>query len=470
MGGPAVKVDGVGKWYRLGNTLGPGALLTEQLAGLLRSPGALLKRGRKGAARNPEDNGIWALKDVSFELHRGEALGLVGRNGAGKSTLLKLLSRITLPTQGRMELRGRIATLLEVGTGFHPELTGRENVYLNGAILGMRRAEIARKFDEIIEFSGVERFIDTPVKRYSSGMYVRLGFAVAAHLDPDILLVDEVLAVGDAEFQRKCLGKMRDAAGEGRAVVFVSHNISAVQRLCTRALLIDDGRVVLDGGPDKVADAYLAHTQGLRIGGVSSLPGDIERGGSGEALLRQVVLRNAAGETTDRFHLGEPLRITATYEVLQPVEDVCIEFAIMSTDGDQLVTAQSIDRGRSSVDLTPGWIEVEAEVSATLLPHEFNLGVGIHRAHVNTVDFVERAHTFTTMNVDLSGDDRYSWPVTRGYVRPESTFEPLRRVSPLSVDVSSGDGVEYVAAASSPVRETGDRPTESTQADGDPQR
>ena len=299
---------------------------------------------------------------------------------------------------------------------------------------------------------------------------MRLGFAVAAYLDPDILLVDEVLAVGDAEFQRKCLGKMRDAAGEGRAVVFVSHNLTAVQRLCTRALLIEGGRVIMDDGPDKVADAYLAHTQGVRSGGVSSLPDDIERGGSGEALLRQVVLRNTAGEATDVFHLDEPVRVTATYEVLKPVEDVCFEFAITSTDGELLVTAQSIDRGRPSVDLTPGWIEVEAEIAANLLPHEFNLGVGIHRAHVNTVDYVERAHTFTTMNVDLSGDDRYGWPVTRGYVRPESTFEPLRQVPPLAVDVSPGDGVEYVAAASSPVKETGDRPAESTQAGGDSQR
>ena len=313
-----------------------------------------------------------------------------------------------------LELRGRIATLLEVGTGFHPELTGRENVYLNGAILGMRRAEIARKFDEIVEFSGrgaVHRHAGEATTR--AGCTCASAFAVAAHLDPDILLVDEVLAVGDAEFQRKCLGKMRDAAGEGRAVVFVSHNLSAVQRLCTRALLIDRGRVILDGGPDKVADAYLANTQGLRSGGVSSLPDDIERGGSGEALLRQVVLRNAAGQATDRFHLDEPLRITATYEVLKPVEDVCFEFAITSNDGELLVTAQSIDRGRPSVDLTPGWIEVEAEISAKMLPHEFNLGVGIHRTHVNTVDYVERAHAFTTLNVDLSGRDRYLWPVTR---------------------------------------------------------
>ncbi len=459
MPAPAISAQKIAKWYRLGTASTSGELLYEQL-------GKLLKRPRKPGGQN---DGIWALREVSFELHRGETLGLVGRNGAGKSTLLKLLSRITLPTEGRIELRGRIATLLEVGTGFHPELTGRENVYINGAILGMKRREIERRFDEIVEFSGIERFLDTPVKRYSSGMYVRLGFAVAAHLDPDVLLVDEVLAVGDAEFQRKCLGKMRDTANSGRAVVFVSHNLSAVQRLCSRALLVEGGRLTMDDKPDAVVDHYLSMVQGQRGGGVALIPETAERGGSGEAILRKVVLRDDAGNQTDRFHLGEPMRVTATYEVREPVQGVCFEIAITTAEGDLLVVAQSIDRGRPSVDLEPGWFEVEAEVAATLLPHEFNLGVGIHRAHVNTVDYVERAHTFTTMNVDLSGDDRYSWPVARGYVRPESTFEPLRRVSPLAVDASPSDGVEYVAA-SSPVQETGDRPTESTQAGGDPQR
>src|SRR2546421_12758153 len=198
-----------------------------------------------------EDRGdeVWALKDVSFQVKRGEVLGIVGRNGAGKSTLLKVLSRITNPTAGRVHLRGRVGSLLEVGTGFHPELTGRENVYLNGAILGMPRREIARKFDEIVAFAEVERFIDTPVKRYSSGMYLRLAFAVAAHLDPDVLLVDEVLSVGDAEFQRKSLGKMREVTGEGRTILFVSHNMAAIRALCDRVILLDAGRVVLDGDP-----------------------------------------------------------------------------------------------------------------------------------------------------------------------------------------------------------------------------
>ena len=428
---PAVSAQGVGKWYRLGTTMSTSALLYEQIGRMLRSPRRL---GRRRSRVAEQDEGIWALRDVSFELHKGEALGLVGRNGAGKSTLLKLLSRITLPTHGRLELRGRIATLLEVGTGFHPELTGRENVYINGAILGMQRREIDARFDEIVEFSGVERFLDTPVKRYSSGMYVRLGFAVAAHLDPDILLVDEVLAVGDAEFQRKCLGKMRDAASEGRAVIFVSHNLAAVQRLCTRALLLERGEVTMDDHPEKVIEGYLAGVSGQQGGGVSTIPENIDRIGSGEALLRQVILHDAQGRPVDSVHLGEPLRVTASFEVLEPLSDVFFEVGIFNSQGIKIATAQSIDRGRPTVDLPAGWHEVSAEVSVTLLPHDFNLAVGVHRITGATVDFVERAQAFKALNIDESGNDHYQWPEANGYVRPESAFAEPRPIAPLSAD------------------------------------
>ena len=443
MTAPAIKVEGVGKWYRLGTEESPGALLYERAGQLLRSPSKLFK-GRDATERRAKDDGIWALRDVSFELHKGEALGIVGRNGAGKSTLLKLLSRITLPTQGWLELRGRIATLLEVGTGFHPELTGRENVYLNGAILGMRRSEIARKYDEIVEFSGVERFLETPVKRYSSGMFVRLGFAVAAHLDPDVLLVDEVLAVGDAEFQRKCLGKMRDAANEGRAVVFISHNLAAVQRLCTRALFVDRGQIQMDGHPEQVIDEYLATTGAGRHGGVSIIPDGIDRIGTGEVKLRQVILHSAAGNPIESVSFGQSLRVTATYEVLEPVDDVFFEVGIFNADGTKLATAQSIDRGQPAVDLVAGWYEVSAEVSLELLPHEFSLGVGIHRMTGATVDSVERAHGFTQLSVDESGQNAYQWPQPNAYVLPESRFADPRPVPPPS---ESGDGIPSASTA-----------------------
>src|SRR4051812_2861750 len=247
---PAIRVSNLSKLYHLG-ARSPGGYRTlrESLMDAVTAP----FRRRKEAARND----LWALKDVSFEINRGEVVGIIGRNGAGKSTLLKILSRVTEPTSGRVELRGRVGSLLEVGTGFHAELTGRENVFLSGAILGMSKADIRTRFDDIAEFSGVERFLDTPVKYYSSGMQARLGFAVAAHLEPDILVVDEVLAVGDAEFQKRCLGKMDDVAHEGRTIVFVSHDMSAIQRLCPKALVIESGACTFQGNTDDAIRYYL---------------------------------------------------------------------------------------------------------------------------------------------------------------------------------------------------------------------
>ena len=258
----AVRVDGLGKKYQIGAAREPYATLRDQigkLGGAARGAGRrLLRRGRP--AGDPTE--FWALRDVSFEVGRGEVVGVIGRNGAGKSTLLKILSRITEPTEGGADVRGRVGSLLEVGTGFNPELTGRENVFLNGAILGMTRAEIRRKFDEIVAFAEVEKFLDTPVKRYSSGMYVRLAFAVAAHLEPEVLVVDEVLAVGDAEFQKKCLGKMGEVAQGGRTVLFVSHNMSAVRGLCGRVVLLKGGTVSATGEPDRIISRYLTDGAG----------------------------------------------------------------------------------------------------------------------------------------------------------------------------------------------------------------
>lgn len=239
-------VEGLSKRFLLGQTFDN--TLSSRVGDLLR--GRLLRR-------TPPREEFWALSDVNFEIQQGEVVGIIGGNGAGKSTLLKILSRITPPTSGRARVKGRLSSLLEVGTGFHPELTGRENVFLNGAILGMRKAEVERKFDEIVSFAGIEKFIDTPVKRYSSGMYVRLAFAVAAHLEPDVLVIDEVLAVGDSDFQKRCLGKMNDVAKEGRTVLFVSHNMASVRNLCSRCLLLSKGSVVKDGDSDSVVTAYL---------------------------------------------------------------------------------------------------------------------------------------------------------------------------------------------------------------------
>lgn len=255
MSQPAIKVENLGKEYLVGHATQTHTTFYDLLADTLKRPFQRSGKDRQNELAQIEH--FWALKDVSFEIQPGEVVGVIGRNGAGKSTLLKILSRITAPTRGRISVQGRLASLLEVGTGFHPELSGRENIFLNGAILGMSRKEVARKFDEIVEFAEVEKFIDTPVKRYSSGMYVRLAFGVAAHLEPEILIIDEVLAVGDAKFQKRCLGKMKDVASQGRTVLFVSHNMLAVQRLCDRAIWLSSGQVKADGHVNEVVGNYL---------------------------------------------------------------------------------------------------------------------------------------------------------------------------------------------------------------------
>ncbi|MCZ7663035.1 MAG: ABC transporter ATP-binding protein [Thermoleophilia bacterium] len=273
MKGPVIRVEGLSKLYRIGQAQPKYHTLRESIMEAARKPGRVLRSlaGMDGAL-GLDDEIVWALRDISFEVEQGEVMGVIGRNGAGKSTLLKILTRITEPTEGRAEIHGRVASLLEVGTGFHPELTGRENIFLNGAILGMRKVEIERTFDEIVEFAEVERFIETPVKHYSSGMYLRLAFAVAAHLQPEILLVDEVLAVGDAAFQRKCLGKMGEVARQGRTVLFVSHNMGAVRHLCDSAMLLVDGRIAMRASASEVIDAYMESVSGSQENG---LPGHV---------------------------------------------------------------------------------------------------------------------------------------------------------------------------------------------------
>jgi len=303
---PSIRVSHLSKRYRIGVQVTYRTLrgdLVTAARHLIRTPHPPASQGERGT--------LWALDDVSFEVQKGEVVGIIGRNGAGKSTLLKVLAHITRPTRGRVELRGRVGSLLEVGTGFHNELTGRENIYLNGAILGMRRVEIERKFDEIVAFAEVERFLDTPVKHYSNGMYMRLAFAVAAHLEPEILLVDEVLAVGDAAFQKKCLGKMNQVAGEGRTVLFVSHNMPAVQNLCQRGIVLDLGKLRFDGPSDQAVQAYLA-TDDLRTG-VVDLTNVGGRFGSGEMQLLKFWMEDQAGEPVSLINSGEPCSFAVEY-------------------------------------------------------------------------------------------------------------------------------------------------------------
>lgn len=314
-----IKVENVGKLYRLGE-IGTRTIshdLNRWLAKVRGKEDPYAKIGETNDRTVKGDSKYaWALKDVSFEVKQGEVLGIIGRNGAGKSTLLKILSKVTTPTTGQIKIKGRIASLLEVGTGFHPELTGRENVFLNGAILGMTKAEVKKKFDEIVDFSGVERYIDTPVKRYSSGMYVRLAFAVAAFLEPEILIVDEVLAVGDAEFQKKCLGRMKNVSvNDGRTVLFVSHSMDAVMRLCTHAILMKNGKLQSYGETNNIVDIYLRSdfgTTSLRKWGSGNQPGnDIVR-------LLEVFAHDSNGNIKESFDISEHVGITMKYEVLSP--------------------------------------------------------------------------------------------------------------------------------------------------------
>jgi lipopolysaccharide transport system ATP-binding protein len=308
-----VRVENLAKMYRIGAKEEQARGVGQKVRSLATSPFAYLSRMRRPPT---QDETLWALRDVSFEVERGEAVGVLGRNGAGKSTLLKILARITEPTSGRAEIHGRVGSLLEVGTGFHPELTGRENIYLNGAILGMRRYEIDRRFDEIVAFAEIEKFLDTPVKRYSSGMYVRLAFAVAAHLEPEVLLVDEVLAVGDAAFQKKCLGKMSDVAEEGRTILFISHNLVAMQSLCDRAIWINEGRMVDKGSTSQVISNYLqtnfsAQTEQLWNDSATAPGNDMVR-------LHRVCVRPEDGSGSDMTTMQTPLAIEVEFWNLIP--------------------------------------------------------------------------------------------------------------------------------------------------------
>lgn len=297
-----IKVEGLSKQYLLNKNLGPKSdtLYGSFITGL---------KNVKNITRKKEKEEFWALKDVSFEINQGDRVGIIGRNGAGKSTLLKILSRITPPTKGRVEYFGRMASLLEVGTGFHGDLSGRENIYLNGSILGMNRSEIDRKFDEIVEFAEIGKFLDTPVKRYSSGMYVRLAFAVAAHLEPEILIVDEVLAVGDAAFQKKCLGKMKDVAGEGRTILFVSHNMAAIQNLCDKCLYLKNGEVVDFGLSDKVIPKYLASSQ---VSSTVELFDRTDRMGNGAVRFQTIRYKNGTRDLITSAQCGSALTIELT--------------------------------------------------------------------------------------------------------------------------------------------------------------
>jgi lipopolysaccharide transport system ATP-binding protein len=398
LGRAVIRVERLGKQYRIGQLRGP-RTLREDLVELTRAP---FRRARPAAAA--DDRTVWALRDVSLEVQRGEVVGIIGGNGAGKSTLLKILSRIVAPTEGWAQIEGRVGSLLEAGTGFHSELTGRENVYMSGAILGMRKAEIDRKFDEIVAFADIGPFLDTPVKRYSSGMQVRLAFAVAAHLEPEVLIVDEVLAVGDAEFQKKCLGRMQDVArGQGRTVLFVSHNMDAVQRLCTRAVLLEHGRAVSSGSTASVVAQYLARVETPSSAGAWIDLSSVERTGTGVARVVQARYRSEAQAAGGQPYPDGPLTIGLTVETAAACTIPSLAVTLYDMQGTKLVNADTIAVGRT-LRLEPGTHGLSLRIPELhLIPGVYHMGFWLAGPLGAIYDFVPIAFEVEVVALQAPG-------------------------------------------------------------------
>jgi len=421
---PIVRAEGLWKEYRLGMFEAAYGTLRETIANAVRSP---LKKFR---SQNGGMNGetLWALKNLSFIVDPSEVIGIIGRNGAGKSTLLKVLSRITEPTRGRVELYGRVASLLEVGTGFHPELTGRENIYLNGAILGMRRTEIQRKFDEIVAFSDLEKFLDTPVKRYSSGMYMRLAFAVASHLEPEILLVDEVLAVGDAAFQKKCLGKMGDVAKEGRTVIFVSHNMLAVQSLCQRVLWLEHGEIVENGPAGTVVSNYLNKSFGGTTGSEAVWPEVEGAPGNDTVRLHAIRVRSDEGDAAAPVTMKTPFSIEIEYWNLKPDVQLHITLHVYTEHEIMAFTTGSGRDSASDRPLPMGLFRSVCHVPGGLLNtgrHRFNVLVVKNKS--NVIFKYESRVSFEIVDLD---ERNLSW-----YGREPGVVQPVLQWTTEQLDV-----------------------------------
>jgi lipopolysaccharide transport system ATP-binding protein len=417
-------VRGLAKSYRIGAVGDSNPTLSDVVGERLRHP---LRRAPKET--------FWALNDVSFDVRPGEVLGVIGRNGAGKSTLLKILSRITEPTAGEAHVYGRVGSLLEVGTGFHPELTGRENIYLNGAILGMRRRQIDRMFDAIVDFSGIGKFLETPVKRYSSGMYVRLAFAVAAHIEPEILIVDEVLAVGDASFQQKCLGKMSDlSANDGRTLIFVSHNLAAIQTLCDRCIVIDGGRVLFDGDTSTAVGHYLSvlNTGSAVVPGVADLSArdDVS---DDRALFRRLTLLGEDGQVTDTFRMGEAFSMVVDVEGLSDIPLATVG-AWLKTELEQPVASLNLAMKPPQAGARSRAEQIVLRIPALpLTPGDYWIGLQVkERGDHRLIDGVGRAIRFTVLESDVYGSgykfrpgEGLVWVDHEWEIRPQG--EPTRR-------------------------------------------
>lgn len=400
---PIISVEHLSKGYTISHRASYGTL-RDSLTNLFSKPFQKEKQ-------STDQESFLALKDLSFDVQAGQRVGIIGRNGAGKSTLLKILSQITPPTAGKVTLRGRVASLLEVGTGFHPELTGRENVFLNGAILGMKQAEIKKKFDEIVAFAEIEKFLDTPVKRYSSGMYVRLAFAVAAHLDPEILIVDEVLAVGDAQFQKKCISKMQDVAGTGRTILFVSHNMAAISQLCERVILLRDGQLMADGAPETIINDYFA-VANTAASHVDLRDPKLRKNSLEHSAVQwqSLSILNDQGKQVDHLAFQEPFSIDLEVIVHRPVEDLRLGFAVQSSLGFPVFNTFQFDSGLPT-SLQPGTYTYRAHFAQNLLaPGLYDISLGANGPSVT--DWIPSAIQFTVSSIGLRSD--ISWDSHKG--------------------------------------------------------
>jgi lipopolysaccharide transport system ATP-binding protein len=427
-----IKASGLGKEYAIGAQERGAPNFREMLMSAIAAP---FDRFRRLAGHAPEVDRIWALKNVSFEVKEGEIIGVIGRNGAGKSTLLKILSRITTPTTGRAEIRGRVGSLLEVGTGFHSELTGRENLYLNGAILGMSRSEIRKKFDEIVEFSGIETFLDTPVKHYSSGMGIRLAFAVAAHLETEILLVDEVLAVGDVDFQRKCLGKMSDVAHSGRTILFVSHNMAAIENLCNRGFLLRDGMLTSGTVEEAIRQYNDAQTDQSGDIDVTNHPRRIP---GAKPLIRSFRLLNGTGEPTSQIGMGDNVEFAVELQLRASDPSLVLGIHINNWLGQRVVTFHTRDQLTTQIDGERVLLRCKVP-HLDLMPGPYHIVVAVYSSRLGSdrIDPVARFDVLTrdvfgTGRVPPAGDgvffSRAEWTASTSFREAERPEDDLKRV------------------------------------------
>jgi lipopolysaccharide transport system ATP-binding protein len=411
-----LKAENISKQYRLGQ-LGTGTIshdLNRFIAKIRGKEDPYLKVGdTNDRTIIGSSDYVWSLKDINFQLSEGEVLGVIGKNGAGKSTLLKILSQVTTPTIGQVKVKGRIAALLEVGTGFHPELTGRENIFLNGAILGMTKIEIKSKLDEIIEFSGVAKYIDTPVKRYSSGMMVRLAFAVAAYLEPEILIVDEVLAVGDKEFQDKCIGKMKDVSSQGRTVIFVSHNMGAVKMLCDRAILLEQGKCVSDGLTTDVINTYFEKDDEQLKNNI--VPRTFKRlYNNGQGFIDYVTITDTTRNPKNSFFFKEPFSLLINFELLTDVNDLLFSISILNNEMEKISYYEYPESSSESLTLKKGSYQLFFKFEDKFLPGKYHVRPCIFKFNGDAVDYIERVALFEVKSDSVDGSHNYKWNEKHG--------------------------------------------------------